>query len=343
MFIKGFALDKTKYDAFRAACAKPTDEAVSVYEWGYGPCDDFMTALKAQTNPLATTFTAAATAKTDGSGHSDVKATFSLNAGGTGLYVIFENLMGAPVSFKEAQLAVAGLAEPIKSLVDLVYPAATVHMSAAIVELGDEVPVEAANVTFGAKGTALAGAKPTAMMVLNKEQLKAEHLGCTFGFYFGWFKKNTMGQNVCQGAAFDYTIADGILTLNGVIKAVTPETSAEILKGDIQVDPAYALFQGDGKYSFAAKPHGADSVYVVIPNRLDTPVTIENLAVTYDQGGLMGMMADPSKLASGPVAGVVIAVLLAVFALMSAAYCAGRRGGKGQAAQVEKNSANSVV
>jgi hypothetical protein len=99
MFIKGFAFPKAKHDEFVAACTKPEDGVVSVYEWGYGPCDDFMTALKAQV-PAAVTFNAATTPKEGGG--STVKANFKLTAASEGLFVMFENLMGQPVTFSNA-------------------------------------------------------------------------------------------------------------------------------------------------------------------------------------------------------------------------------------------------
>lgn len=344
MFVKGYAFGKAKHDEFKAACAKPNDVLVSVYEWGFGPCDDFMTALKAAANPATTTFTAGVTAKEDGSGESTVKAGFQMLAATEGMYIIFENLLGGPVTFKNAEFTIgANAAEAIKAKEDLVFPAATVHMSAAVVKLADEVPVEKTTVTFGAKNTA--GAKPTALMLINKEQMAASKLGCTFGFYFGWFKKNVAGQNVCNGADFSYTMQGDILTLTGVMKAVTPDTSTQILKGDIQVDPAYSLFQGDGQYTFEAENHGADSMYVVIPNRLDTPVTIEDLTVQYMAGGLLGALAHPESLTEGPVAGIIIATLLGVFALVMAAYCAGKRKAVAvkKAEEEKKANANALV
>ena len=102
-----------------------------------------------------------------------------------------------------------------------------------------------------------------------------------------------------------------------MIKAVNPED----LAGDIQVDPSFTLFQGDADYNFAAAGHGAESMYVVIPNRLDTPITLEGLAVSYEAADLL----SSTILKGGPEAGVVIAVLVGVFALMAAAYCAGKR------------------
>jgi len=212
MFIKGFAFPKVKHDEFVAACTKPEDGLVSVYEWGYGPCDNFMTALKAQV-PAAVTFNAA-TALKDGGG-STVTANFTLTAASEGLFVMFENLMGQPVTFSNAEFSILNVAAPVKAEEDLVFPAATVHMSAVVVKLADETPTEKTLVSFNAKGTAPTGAKPTAMMVVNKEQMAPERLGCTFGFYFGWFKMNTAGQNVCKQADFSYTMDGDILKLTG--------------------------------------------------------------------------------------------------------------------------------
>ena len=121
-----------------------------------------------------------------------------------------------------------------------------------------------------------------------------------------------------------------------MIKATTPED----LAGDIQVDPSFTLFQGDADYKFDAEAHGADSMYVVIPNRLDTPITLEGLSVSYEAADLMSnLMKDPSTiLKGGPVAGVVITVLVGVFALMAAAYCAGKRKAAAAAKKAEEKA-----
>lgn len=213
MFIKGYAFPKAKHDEFVAACTEPEDELVSVYEWGFGPCDDFMSALKAQANPAATTFTAQTTPKEGGG--SMVKAAFPLVAASEGLYVMFENLLGQPVTFSNVEFSILNVAAPVKAEEDLVFPGATVHMSAAVVKLAEDTPTNKTMVSFKAKGTAGAGAKPTAMMVVNRQQMAPERLGCTFGFYFGWFKRNTAGQNVCKQADFTYTMDGDILKLTG--------------------------------------------------------------------------------------------------------------------------------
>ena len=120
---------------------------------------------------------------------------------------------------------------------------------------------------------------------------------------------------------------------NRVIKAVTPETAPQLLAGDIPVDPTSTLFQGDGDYAFDAEVHGADSMFVVIPNRRDTPVTVEGLTVKYQAANLVGHLAKESQkiLDNGPATGVAIAVLVGVLALMMAAYCAGKRRAKATA------------
>lgn len=212
MYVKGFALSQAKYAEFRTACSQEGDKLVSVYEWGYGACDNFMGSLKEATDPATTFFVGQVTPKQDGTG-STVKAAFQLLDGGEGLYVVFENLMGGPVTFSNAEFSIAGVAEPVQAGEDLVFPPATVHMSAAVVPLADEVPTEKTTVTFRAKNTD--GGKQTALMLVNKEQMEPERLGCTFGFYFGWFKKHAPGQNVCKGADFTYTIDGDILTLKG--------------------------------------------------------------------------------------------------------------------------------
>lgn len=108
-----------------------------------------------------------------------------------------------------------------------------------------------------------------------------------------------------------------------MIKAVTPQD----LAGDILADPSITLFQGDADYTFEAEAHGADSIFVVIPNRLDTPISVEDLSVSYEAADLMShLMEDPSTIwKSGPVAGVCIAALVVLFSCMAAAYCLGKR------------------
>jgi hypothetical protein len=152
------------------------------------------------------------------------------------------------------------------------------------------------------------------------------------GFYFGWFKKNEVGLNVCKGIAFSLHQDGDVLTVHGTVQYVPSDKKAELLAGDIQVDPAYALFQGDGAYSFAAAQNGARGVAVVVPNRLDTPLTLEDLHVEY-QSTLAGLMG-------GPIAGIAVSVLAVVGALMAAAYVMGKK--RAAAAQVGQKGAGMV-
>lgn len=121
MYVKGFALSQAKYAEFRTACSQEGDKLVSVYEWGYGACDNFMGSLKEATDPATTFFVGQVTPKQDGTG-STVKAAFQLLDGGEGLYVVFENLMGGPVTFSNAEFSIAGVAEPVQAGEDLVFP-----------------------------------------------------------------------------------------------------------------------------------------------------------------------------------------------------------------------------
>lgn len=330
LFVKGYVLNAAEYKNFDAACTK--GQAVNVYEWGYGPCDDYMTALKAITGQ--TTFTATASATETGGAKIAASVPLTVANAGAGLYVIFENLLGAPVTFKNAQFTVAGQAGGAAGK-DLVFPAATVHMSAAMVKVGNGHAVDDALVRFNAKNSNPAGAKSTAVMVLNEEQLEADKLGCTMGFYFGWFKKNTAGLNVCKGVDFQLHKDGDILTIHGTIKYVPSDKQAELLGGDIQVDPSYAMFQGDGAYSFAAVPNGAKGVAVVIPNRLDTPITLEDLHVEYTSSfaGLVG----------GRLAGLCIGLIALVGFLMLGSFFFGKRRGAAGAAPAAGQKGAGIV
>lgn len=137
------------------------------------------------------------------------------------------------------------------------------------------------------------------------------------GFYFGWFKKNEVGLNVCKGVQFSAHQDGDVLTVHGTIQYVPSDKKAELLAGDIQVDPAYTLFQGDGVYSFAAAQNGAKGVAVLVPNRLDTPLTLEDFHVEYKStiAGLLG----------GPIAGIAVSVLVVVGALIAAAFVYGKK------------------
>lgn len=115
-----------------------------------------------------------------------------------------------------------------------------------------------------------------------------------------------------------------LLTVRGTVNYIPSDKKAELLAGDIQVDPAYTLFQGDGAYSFAAAQQGARGVAVLVPNRLDTAITLENFRVEY-KSAIAGLLA-------GPAAGVAVSVLVVVAALMAAAFVFGKRRGTAAAA-----------
>lgn len=113
-----------------------------MYEWGFGPCDDYMTVIKA--NAGQTSFTATvrvchqhspsnppcirhlniitngilttpfhqnkpcqAAANKDGPG-TKLAASVPLTVAnaGQGLYVVFENLLGAPATFSNAEVCI---------------------------------------------------------------------------------------------------------------------------------------------------------------------------------------------------------------------------------------------
>lgn len=151
---------------------------------------------------------------------------------------------------------------------------------------------------------------------------------------------------MCKGADFAYSIEGDVLTLNGTIKATTPD----MLKGDMQLDPAYALFQGDGSYSFETSPHGTEGFYVLIPNRLDTPIVVEDLKLDFKVAMIAAVLSHPMEmmkqaLAAGPIAGIVIAVIVSVLVLVFLAFWSGKKAGsKATAAAVSKAAgAGSVV
>lgn len=54
LFVKGWVFNAAQFKDFDAACSK--GNLVNVYEWGYGPCDDYLSAIKA--NAAQTAFTA---------------------------------------------------------------------------------------------------------------------------------------------------------------------------------------------------------------------------------------------------------------------------------------------
>jgi len=120
--------------------------------------------------------------------------------------------------------------------------------------------------------------------------------------------------------------------VHGTVQYIPSDQKAELLAGPIQVDPAYSLFQGDGAYTFATAQNGAQGVAALVPNRLDTPLTLEGFHVEYTStlAGLLG----------GPIAGIAVSVLAVVAALMAAAYAFGKR--RAAAAQVGQKGAGMV-
>lgn len=145
-------------------------------------------------------------------------------------------------------------------------------------------------------------------------------------------RKNEVGLNVCKGFAFHTTQDGDVLTVHGTVQYIPSAQKAELLAGDIQVDPAYTLFQGDGDYSFATTPNGAKGVAVLVPNRLDTTLTLEGMTVEYATtlSGLLG----------GPIAGIAVSVIAVVAALMGLAYVFGKR--RAAAAQVGQKGTGMV-
>lgn len=133
-----------------------------------------------------------------------------------------------------------------------------------------------------------------------------------------------MGLNVCKGIRFALHQDGDLLTVHGTVQYIPGDKKAELLAGDIQVDPAYTLFQGDGAYSFAAAQNGARGVAVLVPNRLDTPLTLEDFHVEY--------VSTIAGLLAGPAAGIAVSVLVVVGALMAAAFVFGKRRGSAAAA-----------
>ncbi len=187
-----------------------------------------------------------------------MQASVALPSDSNGLYVIWENLLGMPLTFTNLQLTTVDGNGIAAAGVPVEFPAATVHMSAAVVCAGDHAIVDTATIAFTAKGTTPHGAKPTAVMALSTDDMAPERLGCTFGFYFGWFKSNVAGRDVCKGADFGVEIVGDVLTLTGTIKSIPPDMAGAELAGDIQVAPAAAFFQGDNHYTFSATPHGTE-------------------------------------------------------------------------------------
>ena len=108
-------------------------------------------------------------------------ATVTLPKASDGLYVIWENLMGMPLTFSNAQL-LAAAEEVAKANAPLEFPAATVHMSAAKIYVGDHAIVDTATVAFNVKGsTPYQAAKSTAVMALSVDDMAPERLGCALG------------------------------------------------------------------------------------------------------------------------------------------------------------------
>jgi len=270
-----------------------------------------------------------------------MQASVALPSDSNGLYVIWENLLGMPLTFTNLQLTTVDGNGIAAAGVPVEFPAATVHMSAAVVYAGDHAIVDTATIAFTAKGTTPHGAKPTAVMALSTDDMAPERLGCTLGFYFGWFKSNVAGRDVCKGADFEVEIVGDVLTLTGTIKSIPPDMAGAELAGDIQVAPAAAFFQGDNHYTFSATPHGTEGFYVIVPNRLDTPITVQKMTVTAKYANLLGIFTSPRQaLESGPVAGIVIAVLLATCTLVYLGYKIGKC--RGTAAVGRQNHAAMV-
>lgn len=97
-----------------------------------------------------------------------------------GLYVLWENLMGMPLTFTTAELLAPALVARANAPIE--FPAATVHMSAAMIYAGDHAIVDTATVAFNVKGsTPYQAAKPTAVMALSVDDMEPERLGCAFG------------------------------------------------------------------------------------------------------------------------------------------------------------------
>lgn len=120
-------------------------------------------------------------------------------------------------------------------------------------------------------------------------------------------------------------MAGDVLTLKGTIKAIPPETAGAELAGDIQVPPATTYFQGDSRYSFTISPHGTEGLYVLVPNRLNTFITITKMSVVSKFANLLGLFTSSKQaLESGPIAGIVIAVLISTFTLVYLGFKCGK-------------------
>lgn len=80
---------------------------------------------------------------------------------------------------------------------------------------------------------------------------------------------------------------------------------------------------------------------MLIPNRLDTPLTVQKFSVTAKYANLLGLFTNPKQaLESGPVAGIVIATLLATFVLVFLGYKIGKCRG---AAAVGRQAGSAMV
>lgn len=64
---------------------------------------------------------------------------------------------------------------------------------------------------------------------------------------------------------------------------------------------------------------------MLVPNRLDTPLTLQKYSVTVKYANLLGLFTSPKQaLESGPVAAIVIFTLLGTFALTFLGYKCGK-------------------
>lgn len=129
---------------------------------------------------------------------------------------------------------------------------------------------------------------------------------------------------MCKGVEYVLEKQGDVLTLKDTVKAIPPETAGADLAGDIQVAPATTYFQGDSHHSFTINPHGTEGLYVLVPNRLPTPITLHKMSVVARNANLLGLFTSPKQaLESGPVAGIIL-VLISAIVLVYPGYKIGR-------------------